>query len=1712
MIFLLLLGIFIPPSVQAEPAILITAPNVVHLGVQETISVQLHGATEAVDVTLYFRHLKKQPLSTRTTVNLNTNNQYQAVVTLTLDPEIYQQVDADDYNRIKQKKDTGSNFVQLAAESKLFEAKPQLTNIYLSTRRGYIFIQTDKPIYNPGELVNFRIFTLDNYMKPIDDLIYVKITNSRGLIVYSHLLRSEHIFRRSVRIPDVELAGHWKITASYYNYGMSETSVEFEVREYVLPMFEVNIEATKPYLTLNSEFFPFSITARYTYGKGADGIAYVRFGLVDGKGERTYLPGIEKQIKVEDGRADYLLYTQDLLSAAANQSLRNIEGMYLYIAATVLEKASGDLEEAESSSVKIVNSPYVVDLSKTKKHFTPGGKFSILGTTTFPDGSKVPTLKKATATVTVNPGGPAEDVLIEENLENNKGDIDFTFLVPEKAKSMFITVSVEGGEEEVIISDANITSTATQPSKKCYLSVEVQHQVLQPGQNLQVTFRDITPPGTTRPSHIYYMVLSKGRVLMVGKVQRSDLTSTSLDFSEDMVPSFRLLAYYYTEGGSMGLVADSVWVDVKDVCKGKVEIEIVPFKDLKPAEEFEVLVRTDPDSSVALSAVDSAVYILNKRNKLSPQKMFDYMNSYDLACSVGGGEDSKSVLQRVGLTYISSFLNSPILNQHKCNKKEEKGHHQTKRDVDLSKLFNSFKHADRKCCDDGRKLGLTLKSCDERLKKTRHQSESCRQAFKKCCEAAAARRKREKINSMKLSLGRVLGGDGEEEGLIDEAAIHLRSYFPQSWMWALLDPDVSGNIRYKDVTPDSITTWEVQAVAMSPSKGFCVADPKPLRVFQDFFVSVKLPYSVKRNEQLEVKAVVYNYKKEDLKVKVRMKKADGLCSAGEGDVVQDVSVSGQSAVAVYFTVVPLIIGKIPINVLAYASPSAQDRIQKELRVVGEGELVSIYKEYNIDAKTDKKTEFTLPAPEDEVPEQDSATLMSFKGGVMGESVDNCLNLDGVDNLIKLPTGCAEQTMVKMSPALHAMKYLDGTNQWAFLKAERRDEAQSMIQAGYTTVLTFKKSDGSYGAFLTRPSSNWLTAFIAKEMTNSRSIIQVRDSYIQESMSYLISKQKAGGSWDDPNPLYDTGMKGGVGQTKDEAPLTAYILIAMTHAKQAYEQGTDTELITAMEKAKSYLVQNFARLQNPYAVTITAYALSLIGQTPQEAQQATRKMMEMATCDTKRCFWNVREAVSGLDSKADAISIEATAYGLLQAVSLKDKERALRIASWLTQQRKYGGGFQSTQDTVVALEALSKFSIQNNDVEDLDLRVELCINDKETKNLHLNKYNALTQAAVQIKEVGEMSLNINGRGRGTLSILQTYRSLKKEESHCDQFHFSVQVDGELVLKSCEEEEEQLDDYYNYESNDEELAKDEPMSREEWFDLRTRRKRQAPEQPKKENILVYTVCVGIKGRNSSGMVVVDISLLSGLTPIIQDLEDNVKGTEKYIDHYDFHHNKVFLYFDKLTEEKDCLRFRVEQIIPIGLIQPAAAVIYDYYNPDRRCSTFYTAPKSSPMLSKLCEGDVCMCAEGACPRMKVTFSKNMNKQTRKSYACFSPVVDYIYTVKVLNSSNDLVFTTYSTIITKLLQLGKDEGIQRGSYREMIQRSACEEVEMKSDAEYLIMGLDSSISGLRDRFRYILNDKNWIEEIPPENKCKATRNRLACQLLQDFLEQHFTKQCLVQ
>ena len=58
--------------------------------------------------------------------------------------------------------------------------------------------------------------------------------------------------------------------------------------------------------------------------------------------------------------------------------------------------------------------------------------------------------------------------------------------------------------------------------------------------------------------------MKHGRFKMDGQV----MISLQVPIQEDMLPSFRIIAYYHTNENEV--VSDSVWVDVKDSCMGSV--------------------------------------------------------------------------------------------------------------------------------------------------------------------------------------------------------------------------------------------------------------------------------------------------------------------------------------------------------------------------------------------------------------------------------------------------------------------------------------------------------------------------------------------------------------------------------------------------------------------------------------------------------------------------------------------------------------------------------------------------------------------------------------------------------------------------------------------------------------------------------------------------------------------------------------------------------------------------------------------------------------------------------------------------------------------------------------------------------------------------------------------------------------------------------------
>ncbi|KAJ7308317.1 hypothetical protein JRQ81_008851 [Phrynocephalus forsythii] len=82
--------------------------------------------------------------------------------------------------------------------------------------------------------------------------------------------------------------------------------------------------------------------------------------------------------------------------------------------------------------------------------------------------------------------------------------------------------------------------------------------------------------------------------------------------------------------------------------------------------------------------------------------------------------------------------------------------------------------------------------------------------------------------------------------------------------------NVSGEAHLRVDVPDSITTWQAEAVGLSERHGLGLAAPAALRTFKPFFVDFTLPYRVVRGEQTKIALVVHNYLSVCLEVHVKI--------------------------------------------------------------------------------------------------------------------------------------------------------------------------------------------------------------------------------------------------------------------------------------------------------------------------------------------------------------------------------------------------------------------------------------------------------------------------------------------------------------------------------------------------------------------------------------------------------------------------------------------------------------------------------------------------------------------------------------------------------------------------------------------------------------------------------------------------------------------------
>ncbi|KAK7473608.1 hypothetical protein BaRGS_00035155 [Batillaria attramentaria] len=380
--------------------------------------------------------------------------------------------------------------------------------------------------------------------------------------------------------------------------------------------------------------------------------------------------------------------------------------------------------------------------------------------------------------------------------------------------------------------------------------------------------------------------------------------------------------------------------------------------------------------------------------------------------------------------------------------------------------------------------------------------------------------------------------------------------------------------------PDSITSWVASAFAVSSSTGFGVArDTATVRVFRPFFVSLNLPYSVIRGEHVILQAIVFNYMQQDQDVRVTLAQSQDFYNL-------EVDAGGQE---------DLRREDKEINV---HTVQAADAVRRNLKVEAEG----VPKEYNVGVLLDLKntTSFSrdvnLTLPPNVVSDSELLRVTAI-GDVMSPSIN------GLDSLLRMPTGCGEQNMLGMAPDVFVTRYLTATNQ---LTEDIADTAVSFMEHGYQRELTYQHMDGSF--------STW------------------------------GQRDPSGSTW-----LLQGGAARGPG-------LTAFVLISLLENNG---QGARQRVKDAQVKAVDYLKHQLPTITDNYVLAIVSYALTLAGDPA--ARTTLTRLENNAIVEGKMKHWQGPDTSLPANTGnywqrpygGSARDVEITSYALLTYAASRD---------------------------------------------------------------------------------------------------------------------------------------------------------------------------------------------------------------------------------------------------------------------------------------------------------------------------------------------------------------------------------------------------------------------------------------------------------------------------
>ncbi|XP_041665316.1 alpha-2-macroglobulin-like [Cheilinus undulatus] len=1352
---------------------------------------------------------------------------------------------------------------QVEVQGATFYSK-EVRKVMIKAYDSRTFVQTDKPLYLPGQTVHFRVVSLDSKLRPANQMygmIEIEDPASNRIGQWRNKASNGKILQLSYSLNSEAREGTYNVIVTidgqknYHN---------FKVEKYVLPRFEVKIDAPEE-VSIGQEDIKAVVCAKYTYGQPVPGNVkiemhrplsryYTRhFDLPRDPQDST--PEITAPSHMEIKQADKAGCATFVIKMSTFTKLdQKVLRDSLQLKASVEEEGTGISHQNQ----KRLDISYVIGkltFVDTPKIYEAGSDVAGKVKAVRFDDTPIPNMPlhlfegerwsaRLLQNLTTNGEGVAAFTMSTAGF-----DQDINLVVNSKP-----TVRYEGHRTPYHQTGEHTLSSAKpfSPNIKTISTLEVQKKdkplACDEEEEFIINYFVVGEvPGT---ADVMYLVLSRGAIVSQGfnqiEVQDKPVTEGQISFkitvSPEMAPDVQVVAYAVLP--SETVVANNAEFSTEKCFSHKVSLEFSPSSAV-PGEENTLQVTAQPDSLCGVSAVDQSVLIKEPGKTLDAEKIFNLLPV------------RKS-------THIPYEVEDPLECLLVRSRRSILPYRRRRPSDDA---YNVFQNVGLKMATN---LFIRTPSCLLYRGEEYHRGYGYSVAYDMEMAPTMAR----------MGMAGPSAGKARDASPIET----VRSFFPETWIWDLVEVGETGIKDVPLTVPDTITTWETEAYCLSP-QGFGLAPRKELTVFQPFFLELSLPYSIIRGENFELKATVFNYQTSCMMVSViPAPSLDYVLTPLSGNQYTS-CLCGNERKTLSWNMAPSTLGEVNITVTAEAVASHAscdneivsvpergriDVVTKSLIVKAEGTEVA--QTYNWllcpkDETLTEQVEIQLPA---NVIEGSARTHISVLGDILGRALKN------LDGLLRMPYGCGEQNMALLAPNIYILQYLKNTQQ---LTPAIMEKAANFLTSGYQRQLNYKHEGGAYSTFGSGSGNTWLTTFVMRSFSKAKSFIFIDPKKIQESKTWLESKQRENGCFEQLGKLFNNRMKGGV---SDEVTLSAYITAAFLEMNRPANDPV-------VRNSLSCLRESIGDLRNTYATALFAYVFTLAGDM-ETRDHLLSYLDRVAIQQGGFLHWSQTAADS-----YSSLSVEISSYVLLAKLSVpspttEDLGYSSRIVRWLTSKQNYYGGFSSTQDTVVALQALALYSTLVFSPEGSStVRVE---SPNNQATFDVNQDNKLLYQE-QVLKSGAERYNVEVKGTTCASVQIS-------------LHYNIPTPTDVST-------------FKVEIQPEADCRDTPNRRRMSLKFKSS----------------YT-----GEETTTNMVILDVKMLSGFVPDPESLK-KLKH-DPLVDRVEEKKDHVMVYFEELPKDIP-LNHELEiiQELPVKNLKPAVVKLYDYYQPSDEAESQYIYP---------------------------------------------------------------------------------------------------------------------------------------------------------------------------